>query len=63
LAHYIVIVLASKSMHDATSAHIYLLYFAIYLDSRLHKKLLSLTNCTTCLEDSQGHQSWYHSIC
>ena len=24
---------------------------------------LLLTNCTTCLEVSQGHQTWYHSIC
>ena len=24
---------------------------------------LSLTNCTTWLEVSQGHQIWYHSIC
>jgi len=25
--------------------------------------LLSLTNGTTHLEFSQGHQIWYHSIC
>ena len=25
--------------------------------------LLSLTNRTTRLEVSQGHQTWYHSIC
>jgi len=24
---------------------------------------LSLTNRATCLEVSQGHQTWYHSIC
>jgi len=24
---------------------------------------LSLTNRVTCLEFSQGHQRWYHSIC
>jgi len=24
---------------------------------------LLLTNCTMRLEASQGHQTWYHSIC
>jgi len=24
---------------------------------------LSLTNCATRLEVSQGHQTWYHSKC
>jgi len=24
---------------------------------------LSLTNSATCSEVSQGHQTWYHSIC
>jgi len=30
---------------------------------KIQETQLSLTNHTTHLEVSQGHQTWYHSIC
>ena len=32
-------------------------------DNIIQEAQLSLTNRTTRLEVSQGHQTWYHSIC